>query len=131
MLTDKQKQKTDKALDQLLDSVHPDLAANLRKRFREDKEEFSKAAQEAIPSQEPSYWAKPGCRKCNGRGTRGTLLKYNGPAKKDQEPMYRMELKCSCTRRRYGKWLAEFRKEYNAQKAEEKAEQHSEGTDEV
>jgi hypothetical protein len=93
-----------------IDKVDPRLGNTVRAKFEEDYSAFSAAALEATPSQSPSYWAKPSCRHCHGRGTIGTLrtsTKVDAPAS---------TVMCECAAKGYQKWLAGFRREYNARR---------------
>jgi hypothetical protein len=104
---------TDDPAERLLravDRIDPRLGNTVRQKFEADYTAFSKEAEEATPSQDPAYWAKPSCRHCHGRGTMGTLrtsTKPDAPASK---------LLCECAAKGYQKWLASFRREYNARR---------------
>jgi len=98
----------------ILDSayaVSPALGKALERKFQEDDQAFRAAAAEAVPSQEPSFWARSGCKKCYGRGTLGTV--YPSTAAVSGEV-----LKCACTTKRFQDWLKAFRKTYAAKPEE-------------
>ena len=102
-----------------VEEVNPEVAEALRRKYQEEEESFSKAAKDALPSADPKYWAKSSCTKCYGRGTRGTLQQFAGPAKKGMPPAATNSLKCPCTLKNYKKWLVNFRESYIAAKAAE------------
>lgn len=117
------KQIVDLAVENMLDSLDPAVANNLRVKYNEDAEAFSQAARDACPSTEPAYWAKKSCHKCYGRGNLGTRTVFhpNRPAKATNKVYtngaFTLGVACSCTGKNYQKWLGEFRKFYLALKA--------------
>lgn len=61
------------------------------------------------PSSDPAYWAKPGCKDCNGRGVIGmqkTVMKGNNTIINN--------LLCHCTRKRYSAWVTKTAEEVKA-----------------
>jgi len=132
----------DKAYERLLESVNhisPDLTEALRRRYEEDRRDFAKAAQDFTPSQEPKYWAKKSCSKCYGRGilgkrhifmpgTSAESVSLPDGSKVLVNSIMTHDLQCKCTQKRYQKWLVEFRRFYNALKAQTLEEQ-GESTD--
>lgn len=117
----------EKSIDNMLDSVDPRVADIVRKKYQSDAQEFAKAAREADPSQgDSSYWAKRSCNKCYGRGIIGqrSVFRPGESARSDGQGGYsnlafKLPMKCRCGTKKYQRWLAEFRVEYNAQKAQE------------
>lgn len=97
----------DAAFVNLLGSLPPEVAERLRQKYEADRSEFLQVVEDMVPSKEPKYWAKPSCTTCNGRGIIGTLVKPSGETSIPA---------CSCTSKKYSKWLAEIRHFYNALK---------------
>lgn len=100
----------DAQTERLLAALDPRVAAKVREHFAKDYDEFSKAAQAAQGSTEPSHWAKPSCNRCHGQGYSGTIV-----AHKFHDLVGKKEL-CTCSVRRYFRWLQKFRTEFNAKK---------------
>ena len=67
------------------------------------------ASERALPSSEPGYWAKPGCKHCYGRGIIGTITtniprdSFGGRGNKSSG-----QLKCSCVDKRFSAWRDKF-----------------------
>jgi hypothetical protein len=108
--------------------VDPKLQDLLRQKYEEEEREFSLAANEAKPSNNPEYWAKKSCRKCYGRGIIGQrhIFRSNESAcvegKKYSNSMGYEGIGCKCTSKNYQKWLVDFRMFYNMLKAQTIAE---------
>lgn len=139
-------QKADTSIEELLRqaaNIDPELANILRSKYEQDRAEFAQAAREWAPSNDPAYWAKKSCQKCYGRGKIGDrhLFPFKQPAvsgidengnKYYVNSAAKVPVQCSCTRKNYEKWLAEFRVFYNELKAislahfAEKAERETE-----
>lgn len=140
--------RADEAIKALLgkaEAKDPALAQLLRQKYEEERQAFTQAAQEWTPSQEPKYWAKKSCNKCYGRGIIGKrhLFPNKEPAKSGIDEhgnkiyvnsLVKLDVRCSCTRTNYEKWLAEFRLFYNdlkrisAEHALSKAQEQTDGT---
>jgi len=116
LLTKEQLAAAESCFSKLLEGVNPKLAEVLRKRYDEDTQNFIEAAEKALPSSEPSYWAKSGCKRCYGRGIIGVLHSFAQPAqstKKAYSNSNTSDKKCGCWIRPYRKWLGEFRLKFN------------------
>lgn len=100
-------QVADAALVNMLRNVPPEVAQRITEKYEADREVFLNYVKEHTPSQDPAYWAKRSCTKCNGRGILGTLVKPSGET---------VVPACSCTSKNYAKWLIEMRQRYNAVK---------------
>jgi hypothetical protein len=77
-------------------------------------------AEKLKPSNEPSFWAKKGCKECYGRGVIGsmtTVMKGNN--------RIQQTLVCSCVRKRYRVWLRETIEGLKKLKSDLSAENHS------
>ncbi len=105
---------------ELLSRLPAALAEGLSNRYKKDNEEFNKEALEAQVSTEVSYWAKPSCNKCYGRGIKGILRRHT--FKKELKSGFRTPgtpLRCRCAEKRYFKWLKAFRVEFNKKRETE------------
>lgn len=67
--------------------------------FSDYREEIEKAK----PSPKPSYWAKPSCKKCHGKGTAGFIEK-----KLESGNKIRHEQLCACATKAWQKWQDDF-----------------------
>lgn len=122
--TEAQKDVAEKSLENMLGQMDPRLAEMLKSKFDAESREFEKAAREADPSKgDPSYWAKRSCNKCYGRGIIGkrTVFRPNEGAKSDgkggyENQAFTLDVRCRCGAKKYQRWLAKFRLEYNAAK---------------
>jgi len=100
----------------------------------QENEEFSKAFKDCCPSQEAAHWAKKSCRKCYGRGILGKRHVFGGKKQAEVfldtqtgDKIYlnaesTQDVHCSCTQKKFQKWLAEFRRFYLALKAQNEGE---------
>lgn len=118
-----------KSLMSKIEAKNPELAQHIKEKYQQEEEAFNKAADEAIPSKESKYWAKPSCNKCHGRGIKGTLHHFSGPKSKDTQPIFSQPLGCQCTHNNYKKWLKAFRVQY-VQYVQDKAVKAKERTNE-
>lgn len=84
----------------LISKLPKPVGKRVRELFEQDENAFMKAANEALPSQQPGYWAKPSCKKCHGRGF--TAINYH-----TQEA-----IRCSCVQKNYLKWMRNFRLQF-------------------
>lgn len=85
------------------------VAARVREKYEEDREEYLQVVEDMRPSSKASYWAKPSCTKCHGRGIIGDKVLSDGT---------KQSISCSCMEKRYQKWLVDVRKYYLALKAQ-------------
>lgn len=129
-----QRDVIDTSLDNMLSSVDPKVADLLKEKYEKDAQEFSEAAQDAAPSNQPGYWAKKSCNRCFGSGIMGTkhvfspgtsakMVRDEDGNKKYDNCSFQLSVRCSCSENRYGRWLKEFRKFYNALKEQMKEEE--------
>ena len=105
-MNNRRNEQVDAALSNLLQKLPPEVAERVHQKYEADRSEFIRFIEEQNPSQDPKYWAKRSCTKCNGRGILGTLRNVSG------EKL----LPCSCTSKNYSKWLVEQRRQYNTTK---------------
>jgi F0F1-type ATP synthase membrane subunit b/b' len=70
--------------------------------------------EEAKPSKEPAYWAKPSCKKCYGRGIVGVLTQSVGKGN-----TIRNEQLCSCVEKAWQAWQEDFLDRRELQKKEQ------------
>lgn len=112
------------SLGNMLGSVDPKVAELVQQKYKEDEDAFVEAAKDACPSDAPSYWSKRSCNRCHGSGIMGRKYVFRPGESARRDPkqkgysnsMFTTELTCSCSGNRYGRWLKEFRKFYNALK---------------
>ena len=71
-------------------------------------DEAVQAAELAKPSSAPTYWAKPNCRDCYGRGIAGKVERKLG------SNIVVDNLICACATKRFSKWRDDWVKEYLA-----------------
>lgn len=125
----------DKAYEHLLEvasHVDPKLTEVLQQKYEEDRREFSQAARDFMPSQDPAYWAKRGCSKCYGRGIIGKRHVFMPgesaqAVREDGEKTYANSIttfdkQCRCTQKNFKKWMSDFRLFFNMLKAQTIAE---------
>lgn len=91
----------DKPLAKLLGSQPPEVAAEVARKWAEDQQKFFDAVKNAQGAKKQEEYAKPGCKRCYGRGYTGTNCSTS-------------ELvTCRCAIKSYHNWLQEFRLEFN------------------
>jgi len=112
-------QAIQESLDKVLEGLEPELADVVRRKWAEDQEKFSACARENLPSEVLEFWADRSCRDCHGRGRIGTNIQLVSGGKSVETP-----IKCRCTNKNYQKWLAQFRRYYNALRDISKANGH-------
>ena len=123
----RQEKIADKAFERLLEvtsAINPELTDIIRAKYEDDRREFTDAARAWTPSTESSYWAKKGCKKCYGVGTLGKRHLFvpgeSAKVTRDEEgnktyqnSITTMDIQCTCAKKNYGLWLAEFRLFWN------------------
>lgn len=94
------------AYDSFLEAIPDPIKEKVEAKIQEDEDQFMRAVTAFTPSLAPSYWAKRSCKHCHGQGVVGKNILTGA------------QISCRCAEKRFFLWLREFRKWYNALKAQ-------------
>lgn len=94
--------------------ISGDIPQHLMEELQKDK-----------PSSDASYWAKPGCKHCHGRGEVGTVTRVVGDNNKIKNSML-----CVCVSRRWKQWQDDWLEKHSSHKSNGNGKEPVETTEE-
>lgn len=128
--TSTERARIDQSYENMFKNLDPEVAQRLKQKYDADAKEFDQAVEDFDPSQgKKAYWAKNSCKRCYGRGIIGTryVFRPDEPAISDglrgySNAAFTLPQECRCGDRAYYKWVANFRKFFNALKEQSEVE---------
>ncbi len=110
----------DKAYQNMLGGLDPQVAAKLAEKWSEDQNLFRDFVKEKTGGKEACEWGKSSCRKCYGRGYTG--ISHTAWTKRDPKDPKPLEggtkVVCRCAEKNYRKELQALRTEFNTLREE-------------